>query len=82
MGKPWDVIFDHYYMFNIIESHSSYITVCSWFSTPSVVRNGWHSDHYIKNGDKSPLPKGEYYSKFDVNLGNEVVTCRRSFTIR
>ena len=82
MGKPWDKMFDYLVPFNVIEANSSFVKVCPWFSIPSLARNDLFSDCFYKEYDKSPLPKGEYYSKFDVKLGDETVTCSRSFTIR
>lgn len=46
------------------------------------IRNTTIPNISIKKDDKSPLPKGEYYSEFGIRLNEKTITCSRKFEIR
>lgn len=83
MGMPWDELVTNYLPHYIIEAHSSAVKICPWFNIPSLAINGHeYSGCFYKMDEKTPLPKGEYYSKFDIKLENKIVTCNRTFKIQ
>ena len=84
MGTPWDQMYGTLRGADIIEARSSVAIVCPWFDVPALALNGhehFYSDCFYKTEEKSPLPKGEYYSKFDIELENKTITCKRAFKI-
>ena len=84
MGTPWDSFNANYLAHNVIMACSSKVLVCPWFDIPSLYDSGveHHYSHlFNKTEEKSPLPKGEYYSMFDVKLNNRTITCKRTFKI-
>ena len=83
MGMPWDELFSILVAHSIIGAHSSTELICPWFDMPSLSTNGHvYSECFIKKSKKSALPKGEYYSKFDIKLDSKTITCNRTFKIR
>ena len=85
MGTPWDIIFTDSRMFDFIEAHSSVVILCPWFDTPALYwcgREHCYSNMYYKTEEKSPLPKGDYYSKFDIKLNDKTIICHRNFKIK
>ena len=83
IGIPWDELYTNDLPRYIIGAHSSAVKICPWFDIPSLALNGHeYSDCFYKKDEKAPLPKGEYYSKFDIKLDNKIVTCNRTFKIR
>ena len=85
MGTPWDSYFTNSLAHNIIGARSFVVVVCPWFDTPSLYDSRteyFYSGIFYKTEEKVPLPKGEYYSKFDVQLNNRKITCKRSFRIQ
>ena len=85
IGTPWDVIMTSFRESDVIRAHSSAVFVCPWFDIPALYFNGkehYYSEFFYKKDDKSPLPKGEYYSKFDIRLNNKTITCNRKFEIK
>lgn len=83
MGMSWDGIVTNFLPFYAIPAHTSDVKICPWFNIPSLATNGiGYSEYFYKENDKSPLPKGDYYSKFDIKLGDKTVTCHRSFKIQ
>ena len=84
-GTPWDQIFGNYRGRDIIPAHGSVIFLCPWFDIPALYCNGhehYYSNMYYKKEQKLPLPKGEYYSKFDIKLNDKTINCYRSFKIK
>lgn len=85
IGTPWDVIMTSFRESDVIRAHSSAVFVCPWFDIPALYFNGkehYYSEFFYKKDDKSPLHKGEYYSKFDIKLNDKTITCYRKFEIR
>ena len=85
MGTPWDSFDANFRAHDIIGARSSVVLVCPWFDIPSLYdleEERHYSGIFNKKEEKSPLPKGEYYSKFDVQLNNRTVTCKRVFKIQ
>ena len=85
MGTPWDVIMTSFHECEIIGAHSSAVFVCPWFDIPALYYNGtehYYSEYFYKKDDKSPLPKGEYFSEFVIRLNERTITCNRKFVIR
>ena len=73
MGTPWDEIFTNSRGGDFIEAHSS-----------ALYWNGhehYYSDMYYKKEEKLPLPKGEYYSRFDIKIKDKTIVCNRNFKI-
>ena len=85
IGTPWDVIMTSFREYEIIKAHSSAVFVCPWFDIPALYFNGtkhYYSEYFYKKDDRLPLPKGEYYSKFDIKLNEKTITCYRKFDIK
>ena len=85
IGTPWDVIMTSFRECEIIGAHNSVVFVCPWFDIPALYYNGTHhyySEYFYKKDEKSPLPKGEYFSEFDIKLNGKTITCYRKFDIR
>lgn len=84
IGTPWDVIMTSFRECEVIGAHSSAVFVCPWFDIPALYFNGteqYYSEYFYKKDYKSPLPKGEYYSEFDIKLNDKKITCNRKFDI-
>lgn len=84
MGTPWDQIFSDSRSHDILFAHSSTIIVCPWFDIPTLYWNGhehFYSNMYYKKEEKLPLPKGEYYSRFDIKIKDKTIICNRNFKI-
>lgn len=85
IGTPWDVIMTSFRESDVIRAHSSAVFVCPWFDIPALYFNGkehYYSEFFYKKDDKSPLPRGEYYSEFVIRLNEKPITCNRKFEIR
>lgn len=85
IGTPWDVIMTIFRECEIIGAHNSVVFVCPWFDIPALYYNGPHhyySEYFYKKDDKSPLPKGEYFSEFEIRLNEKTITCSRKFEIK
>lgn len=85
LGTPWDVIMTSFCECEVIGAHSSAVFVCPWFDIPALYFNGtdhYYSEYFYKKDDKSPLPKGEYFSEFVIRLNEKTITCNRKFNIR
>ena len=85
IGTPWDVIMTSFRECEVIRAHSSAVFVCPWFDIPTLYYNGtehYYSEYFYKKDDKSPLPKGEYYSDFDIKFNEKTITCSRKFEIK
>ena len=85
IGTPWDVIMTSFRECEIIGAHNSAVFVCPWFDIPALYFNGtdhYYSEYFYKKDDKSPLPKGEYFSEFEIRLNEKTITCNRKFNIR
>ncbi len=83
-GTPWDEIFTNFLRFDFIGAHSSAVILCPWFDIPTLADEGhehFYSGFFYKKEEKSPLPKGEYYSRFDAKLDDKTITCNRNFII-
>lgn len=84
-GTPWDVIMTSFREYEIIEAHSSVVFICPWFDIPALYFNGtehYYSEYFYKKDERLSLPKGEYYSKFDIKLNEKTITCHRDFIIK
>lgn len=85
IGTPWDVIMTSFRECEVIRAQSSVVFVCPWFDIPALYYNGtehYYSEYFYKKDDKSPLPKGEYYSEFGIRLNEKMITCSRKFEIK
>lgn len=85
IGTPWDVIMTSFCECEIIGAHNSAVFVCPWFDIPALYYNGtehYYSEYFYKKDDKSPLPKGEYFSEFVIRLNEKTITCNRKFEIK
>ena len=85
MGTPWDQLFGDCCAAYMIDSHSSAIIVCPWFDISALAYNGhehFYSGCFHKKEEKKPLPRGNYYSKFDIKLKDETITCYKTFIIQ
>ena len=85
IGTPWDEIFTNSRGHDLIRAHSSAIFVCPWFDMYALAFNGhehFYSNFFYKRNEKTPLPKGEYYSKFNIKLNDKIVICNRNFKIQ
>ncbi len=92
MGTPWDQIITTSQALDIIKAHSFVEILCPWFDIPALYSNGkehYYSHMYYKKDEKTPLPKGEYYSRFYItyrdrhnNSKDKTITCNRNFVIR
>ena len=85
IGTPWDVIMTSFRECEIIGPHSSVVFVCPWFDIPALYFEGtehYYSEYFYKKDEKSPLPKGEYFSEFDIKLNEKTITCNQKFDIR
>lgn len=85
IGTPWDVIMTSFRECEIIGAHSSVKFVCPWFDIPALYFNRtehYYSEYFYKKENKSPLPKGEYYSEFVIKINEKTITCNRKFEIK
>lgn len=85
IGTPWDVIMTSFRECEVIRAQSSVVFVCPWFDIPTLYYNGtdhYYSEYFYKKDDKSPLPKGEYFSEFEIRLNEKTITCNQKFDIR
>ena len=85
IGTPWDVIMTSFRECEIIGARSSVVFVCPWFDIPALYYNGtehYYSEYFYKKDDKSPLPKGEYFSEFVIRLNERTITCSRKLEIK
>ena len=85
IGTPWDVIMTSFRECEVIRAQSSVVFVCPWFDIPALYFNGtdhYYSEYFYKKDDKSPLPKGEYYSEFGIKFNEKTITCNRKFEIK
>lgn len=85
IGTPWDVIMTSFRECEIIGPHSSVVFVCPWFDIPALYferTEHYYSEYFYKKDEKSPLPKGEYFSEFDIKLNEKTITCNQKFDIR
>ena len=66
-------------------AHSSAVFVWPWFDVLALYFDGtkhYYSEYFYKKDDKSPLPKGEYFSEFDIKLNEKTIIGNRKFDIR
>lgn len=85
LGTPWDELFGNSSGKFMIDSNGSAVVLCPWFDVPSLSIDGhdnFYSGCFCKTKKKASLPKGEYYSKFDIKLREKTITCYRTFIIR
>ncbi len=85
IGTPWDVIMTSFREYEIIEAHSSVVFVCPWFDISALYFNEtehYYSEYFYKKDERSSLPKGEYFSEFDIKLNEKAITCHREFKIK
>lgn len=84
IGTPWDELFGNSSGKFVIESNSSAVILCPWLDAPSLGVEGhenYYSGCFSKTEKKLALPKGEYYSKFDISLKTKTKSCYRTFVI-
>ena len=86
IGTPWDEIWSYMVGGDFIGAHSSVVFVCPWFDIPALYFLGhehfYSAYSFYKTDEKSPLPKGEYYSNFDIKLNGKTIICNRTFKIQ
>ena len=82
-GKPWDSIGTDNRPFFVIDSKSSFIFTCPWLINNDLEEDPhYYSNYFLKEKTREPLPKGEYYSKFTINLGHgKKKTCKQTFKV-
>ena len=89
MGKPYDLVVPgpNADIHLRIEANETKMYLCPWVNDPEseLYNSGFaFPKPYMRYMiDKlRPLPKGEYYSKFDIKLdNNRVITCQKSFSV-
>lgn len=78
MGKPWDQIITEATAHSAIDPKSSRTFSCPWVGMP----NGESAKQFIKQDKRNPLPKGHYYSQFEIIMDNQKkVLCKKEFKI-
>ena len=86
IGTPWDEIWSDMVGVGFIGAHHSVVFFCPWFDIPALYYQGrehlYSAYSFLKTNEKSPLPKGDYYSKFDIKLNDKTITCDRNFKIQ
>jgi hypothetical protein len=86
IGTPWDGIWSSMVGSGFIGAHCSVVFFCPWFDIPALYFQGhehfYSAYSFYKTDEKSPLPQGDYYSKFDIKLNNKTITCNRNFKIQ
>ena len=86
IGTPWNEIWSDMVGADFIGAHCSVVFFCPWFDIPALYYQGhehfYSAYSFYKTDEKSPLPKGDYYSKFDIKLNDKTITCHRNFKIR
>ena len=88
MGTPYDVVCPGAEGHLRLEAKVTRKYLCPWINNPDSEFNN-PEYYYLKPSfmaarieKKRPLPKGEYYSKFDIKLdNNRVITCQKSFSV-
>ena len=86
IGTPWNEIWSDMVGADFIGAHCSVVFFCPWFDIPALYYQGhehfYSAYSFYKTDEKSPLPKGDYYSKFDIKLNGKTINCYRSFKIK
>ena len=78
VDKPWDILFVNFITSTNIKGKGQVTYSCSWLEGQS------KSSHltFVKEHERLPLPKGDYYTEFTVNLGDYGIRkCKQSFKI-
>lgn len=85
MGTPWDPesgIYSTLLPHTLLSPNSSKVYLCPWLNK-SETSLPLGSYPYFKPNRTKPLPAGNYYSEFEIKLGNtHKVTCKCNFTIK
>ena len=73
MGKPWDEIFDPFYVMRYIPAHGDFNWLCSWLEK---------KNFFVQKRPRTALPVGDYVARFSVTLENKhMVECNVDFKV-
>ena len=85
MGTPWDDLIDDYLGAFVLSAHQTRVAECPWMNTSGLTdtnNENTYSGLFIKNRANTKLSTGEYYSEFNIKLGNEDIVCKQAFNIK
>lgn len=73
MGKPWNEIYDPFYVMRYIPAHGDFNWLCSWLEK---------KNFFIQKRPRTALPVGDYVARFNVTLENKhMVECKVDFKV-
>ena len=85
MGTPWDPesgIYSTLLPHTLLSPNSSKVYLCPWLNKSETTLSPDLYSNFKLDGTK-PLPAGDYYSEFEIKLGNtHKVTCKCNFNIK
>lgn len=94
IGKPWDNYMSFGGMVVIATRPGvSYEYICPWIgkaNSQDLIEGRFKVEDipssnilFAKERDRQPLPKGDYYTKFNINLNDgKVITCKKEFKVQ
>jgi hypothetical protein len=90
LGLPWDaVVTKGFPVFRLHQSESAIVSYQAFGKKDEEIPFESKLD-FARNKDRNPLPKGSYYTQFELNLnaqgktpseGSKGIVCKKSFTI-
>ena len=81
-GKPWDKVLVDMIAHEIIGANATKSCLCPWINNPGSEIPWYPQSLHFQIDTFRPLPKGDYYSIFNIRLDNDkVVTCQKTFKI-
>ena len=91
LGLPWDaVVTTGFPVFRLHQSESAIVSYQAFGKKDEEIPFGLSKLDFARNKDRNPLPKGSYYTQFELNLnaqgetpseGSKGIVCKKSFTI-
>ena len=73
MGKPWDEIYDPFYVMRYIPAHGDFNWLCSWLEK---------KNFFVQKRPRTALSVGDYVARFNVTLENKhMVECKVNFKV-
>ena len=73
LRKPWDEIYDPFYVMRYIPAHGDFNWLCSWLEK---------KNFFVQKRPRTALPVGDYVARFSVTLENKhTVECKVNFKV-
>ena len=90
LGLPWDAVVTTVPVYNLHQSESAIVSYQAFGKKDEEIPFGRSKLDFARYKDRNPLPKGSYYTQFELNLnaqgktpseGSKGIVCKKSFTI-